>query len=198
MWYIIPVLLATWPGTLTLSFAMTAVSQGSTSLIAIQSPPSSPNAEVRSPMAETASYRALPSATWLCSPHPPSKPELYVTPVNSVLQSLACMAPPLPDNHPPLLGLLAHQPVRLVSHRPRPLSASDLLSLRFLLSVQGLLCSPELTRHGLRHLMFGAWLQCCPSGIFPTFLQLRENGFLYKHTISRSDVSTAHCQLERI
>lgn len=118
--------------------------------------------------------------------------------VNSVLQSLACMAPPLPDNHPPLLGLLAHQPVRLVSHRPRPLSASDLLSLRFLLSVQGLLCSPELTRHGLRHLMFGAWLQCCPSGIFPTFLQLRENGFLYKHTISRSDVSTAHCQLERI
>lgn len=54
MWYIIPVLLATWPGTLTLSFAMTAVSQGSTSLIAIQSPPSSPNAEVRSPMAETA------------------------------------------------------------------------------------------------------------------------------------------------
>lgn len=98
MWYIIPVLLATWPGTLTLSFAMTAVSQGSTSLIAIQSPPSSPNAEVRSPMAETASYRALPSATWLCSPHPPFKLELYVThlwPTKNKLQALFLVRAPL-------------------------------------------------------------------------------------------------------
>lgn len=42
-------------------------------------------------MAEAPSYRAPPLATWLCSPHPPSKQELYMThlwPTKHRLQAL--------------------------------------------------------------------------------------------------------------
>lgn len=42
-------------------------------------------------MAEAPSYHAPPLATWLCSPHPPSKQELYMThlwPTKHRLQAL--------------------------------------------------------------------------------------------------------------
>lgn len=90
------------------------------------------------------------------------------------VKSLECMVPSVPDYRSPQLGLLASSPVSHTDVYPRrPLSASDLSTLGFLLSAQGLVCSCVLTSRGLTQLMFGAWLQCHLSGIFPRFLPVQ-------------------------